>query len=133
MEKGYLSLVLHSHLPFVRHPEHSDFLEENWLFEAITETYIPLLETYNRLLDERIDFRVARELLLAQSSDWAFMMKVGDMASYGIRRTKDHILRFTRLYQEIRDSRIDGGWLEELEGRDNIFPEIDYRVYRSTE
>ena len=133
MEKGYLSLVLHSHLPFVRHPEHSDFLEENWLFETITEIYIPLLETYNRLLDERIDFRVARELLLAQSSDWAFMMKVGDMASYGIRRTKDHILRFTRLYQEIRDSRIDGGWLEELEGRDNIFPEIDYRVYRSTE
>jgi Uncharacterized conserved protein len=42
--KGYLSLVLHAHLPFVRHPEHERFLEENWLFEAITETYIPLLQ-----------------------------------------------------------------------------------------
>jgi 1,4-alpha-glucan branching enzyme len=42
--KGYLSLVLHAHLPFVRHPEHEKFLEENWLFEAITETYIPLLQ-----------------------------------------------------------------------------------------
>src|SRR5258707_1071364 len=41
---GYLSLVLHAHLPFVRHPEHERFLEENWLFEAITETYIPLLQ-----------------------------------------------------------------------------------------
>src|SRR5881394_776960 len=41
---GYLSLVLHAHLPFVRHPEHEKFLEENWLFEAITETYIPLLQ-----------------------------------------------------------------------------------------
>jgi len=41
---GYLSLVLHAHLPFVRHPEHEKFLEENWLFEAITETYLPLLE-----------------------------------------------------------------------------------------
>ncbi|HVV73270.1 MAG TPA: DUF1957 domain-containing protein, partial [Verrucomicrobiae bacterium] len=41
---GYLSLVLHAHLPFVRHPEHEQFLEETWLFEAITETYIPLLE-----------------------------------------------------------------------------------------
>ncbi len=41
---GYLSLVLHAHLPFVRHPEHPRFLEENWLFEAITETYIPLLQ-----------------------------------------------------------------------------------------
>src|SRR5215468_10223027 len=44
--KGYLSLVLHAHLPFVRHPEHERFLEENWLFEAITETYIPLLQLF---------------------------------------------------------------------------------------
>ncbi len=42
--KGYLSLVLHAHLPFVRHPEHEKFLEETWLFEAITETYLPLLQ-----------------------------------------------------------------------------------------
>ena len=41
---GYFSLVLHAHLPFVRHPEHEKFLEENWLFEAVTETYIPLLQ-----------------------------------------------------------------------------------------
>ncbi|MBC8094998.1 MAG: DUF1957 domain-containing protein, partial [Akkermansiaceae bacterium] len=46
--QGYLSLVLHAHLPFVRHPEHPKFLEENWLFEAITETYIPLLQTMER-------------------------------------------------------------------------------------
>src|SRR5215469_10304515 len=42
--QGYFSLVLHAHLPFVRHPEHEKFLEENWLFEAITETYVPLLQ-----------------------------------------------------------------------------------------
>ena len=42
--QGYMSLVLHAHLPFIRHPEHETFLEENWLFEAITETYIPLLK-----------------------------------------------------------------------------------------
>src|ERR1700693_5665623 len=41
---GYFSLVLHAHLPFVRHPEHEKFLEESWLFEAITESYIPLLQ-----------------------------------------------------------------------------------------
>jgi 1,4-alpha-glucan branching enzyme len=40
---GYLSLVLHAHLPFVRHPEHEHFLEESWFYEAITETYLPLL------------------------------------------------------------------------------------------
>ncbi len=46
--QGYLSLILHAHLPFVRHPEHQRALEENWLFEAITETYIPLLQLLAR-------------------------------------------------------------------------------------
>ena len=36
MARGYLALVLHAHLPFVRHPEHQYFLEENCLYEAIT-------------------------------------------------------------------------------------------------
>lgn len=34
---------LHAHLPYVRHPEWDNFLEEQWLFEAITETYAPLV------------------------------------------------------------------------------------------
>jgi 1,4-alpha-glucan branching enzyme len=41
---GYLALVLHAHLPFVRHPEHPKFLEESWLYEAITEVYLPLIQ-----------------------------------------------------------------------------------------
>ena len=45
---GYLALILHAHLPFVRHPEHERFLEENWLFEAITEAYVPLLQLLER-------------------------------------------------------------------------------------
>lgn len=45
---GYLALVLHAHLPFVRHPEHERFLEESWLFEAVVECYLPLLERLER-------------------------------------------------------------------------------------
>jgi 1,4-alpha-glucan branching enzyme len=55
---GYVCLVLHSHLPFVRHPEHEDFLEEDWLFEAITETYVPLLRAFERLDADRVRYRV---------------------------------------------------------------------------
>lgn len=29
MERGYLALVLHAHLPFVRHPEYKEFLVED--------------------------------------------------------------------------------------------------------
>lgn len=62
MSKGYLALVLHAHLPYVRHPEHEDFLEEDWFYEAITETYIPLLDVYRRLVDDGIDFRITMSL-----------------------------------------------------------------------
>ena len=58
MPVGYLNLVLHAHLPFVRHPEYDDFLEEDWLFEAITETYIPLLEVFDSLERDGVDWRL---------------------------------------------------------------------------
>ena len=60
--KGYLCLVLHAHLPFVRHPEYEDFLEEDWLYEAITETYIPLLDVIERLVRDGVDFRLTMSL-----------------------------------------------------------------------
>ena len=59
MKSGYLILVLHAHLPFVRHPEEGSFLEETWLFEAIAETYLPLLRTLNRLEEDGVPFRIA--------------------------------------------------------------------------
>ncbi|MBB5022608.1 glycoside hydrolase family 57 protein [Desulfurispira natronophila] len=55
---GYLGLVLHSHLPFVKHPEHERFLEENWLYEAISETYIPFLMMLDQLEQEGVNARV---------------------------------------------------------------------------
>ncbi|MEW6556347.1 MAG: 1,4-alpha-glucan branching protein domain-containing protein [Elusimicrobiota bacterium] len=62
MEKGYLCLVLHAHLPYIRHPEYDDFLEEDWLFEALTETYIPLLDMFERLILDGVDFRITMSL-----------------------------------------------------------------------
>ncbi|HUR45446.1 MAG TPA: 1,4-alpha-glucan branching protein domain-containing protein [Candidatus Saccharimonadales bacterium] len=56
--KGYLSIVLHAHLPFVRHPEHEKFLEENWLFEAITETYLPFIQIMDGWLRDGMDTRM---------------------------------------------------------------------------
>ena len=74
--------------------------------------------------------QAARELLLAQSSDWAFIMKTGTMVDYAVRRTKEHVLRFLRLHDQLRGGQIDEGWLSRVEARNNLFPEIDYRVYR---
>ena len=51
---GSLILLLHAHLPFVRHPEHEYCIEENWLFEAIRETYVPLLDMLERMVNDGI-------------------------------------------------------------------------------
>lgn len=59
---GALALLLHAHLPFVRHPEHGEFLEERWLFEAITECYLPLLGMLDRLAADGIPHRLALSL-----------------------------------------------------------------------
>ncbi|MEW6446747.1 MAG: 1,4-alpha-glucan branching protein domain-containing protein [Bacillota bacterium] len=73
--------------------------------------------------------QAARELLLAQSSDWAFILRVGSTVEYATRRLKEHIARFNYLTDSAIDQKIDQKTLEELSAVDNIFPEIDYRVY----
>jgi 1,4-alpha-glucan branching enzyme len=61
-DRGLLALVLQAHLPWVRHPEYESFLEEDWLFEAITETYLPLLATFERLSADDVPYRVTISL-----------------------------------------------------------------------
>ena len=56
--QGHFALILHAHLPFVRHPEHERFLEENWLFEAITENYIPLVQMMEGWVRDGMDTRM---------------------------------------------------------------------------
>lgn len=75
--------------------------------------------------------QAARELMLLQSSDWAFIMKTGTTVGYAHKRTKDHTFRFNKLYEDICNDSINVNWLKEVERRDNIFPEMDYRIYRS--
>src|ERR1700759_3683130 len=62
MSSANLALILHAHLPFVRHPEHEHFLEEDWLFEAITETYVPLLRMMERLVGDGVPFKLTMSL-----------------------------------------------------------------------
>jgi len=62
MSEGYLTLVLHAHLPFVRHPDKPGLLEERWLFEAITECYVPLIMAFERLIKDGVRFRLTISL-----------------------------------------------------------------------
>lgn len=72
MPAGYVALVLHAHLPFVRHPEQAEALEERWFFEAVTECYLPLLDMLERLEADGVPFRLTLSLsptLMAMMDD----------------------------------------------------------------
>lgn len=78
---------------------------------------------------ERALNQAARELLLAQSSDWAFIMKTATMVPYAVRRTKEHVHRFGRLAAMIDSGHFDEGELGDMEWRDNLLPALNYRIY----
>lgn len=106
----------------------------DWIYRHLHEIADRMVELatdnpHARGLKKRALNQLARELLLAQSSDWAFIMKTGTMVEYAVKRTRDHVTRFLKLEEDFRNDRIDEGWLREVEWRDNIFAEIDYRVY----
>ncbi len=80
-------------------------------------------------LQRRALNQAARELLLAQASDWAFILKTGSMPEYAERRTREHIDSFLKLEQQCRKGPIDADFLFRTEHRDNLFPELDYKIY----
>jgi 1,4-alpha-glucan branching enzyme len=105
-----------------------------WIYRhthAAAERMVELAHRFPRaegLVRRALD-QAARELLLLQSSDWAFIMKTGTMVRYAERRVNEHVLRFNRLYEDLKEGRVDEAWLAEVESRDNIFPHVDYRLY----
>ncbi|MFN9609072.1 MAG: 1,4-alpha-glucan branching protein domain-containing protein, partial [Pseudanabaena sp.] len=114
---------------------------EYWLNETNAWVYQHLHKGAERMIHlsyrepaDELEWRAlnqaARELLLAQSSDWAFIMRTGTMVPYAIRRTRSHLMRLEKLFEDIEAGKIDAGWLEKVEYMDNIFPDINYRTYR---
>jgi 1,4-alpha-glucan branching enzyme len=78
---------------------------------------------------DRVLKQLARELLLAQSSDWAFLMKTGTAREYATQRTIDHLARFNRLHDQFVTNNVDEEFLRDCEWRDNIFPNVNWRYY----
>jgi 1,4-alpha-glucan branching enzyme len=73
--------------------------------------------------------QAARELMLAQSSDWTFIMTTGTTVPYATRRFNEHVVQFTQLYQDLKAGRLDEKRIADMEARNNIFPRVDYRIY----
>ncbi|HEY3320774.1 MAG TPA: 1,4-alpha-glucan branching protein domain-containing protein [Planctomycetota bacterium] len=80
-------------------------------------------------LRDRVLRQAGRELLLAQASDWPFIITDGTTEQYARRRVEDHINRFHYLLNEHDAKQIDEQKLGALEYMDAIFPELDYKVF----
>ena len=74
--------------------------------------------------------QAARELLLAQSSDWPFILRTGTSPDYARQRVKDHLLRFIALHDQLTATSVDEKWLAEVESRDNLFPDVDWNYWK---
>ncbi len=105
MKKGSFCLQLHAHLPFVRHPEYEDFMEEDWLYEAIVETYLPLLEVMHSCRSRGLHFR----LTMTISPTLAAMLGDPDLQ----RKTGNHLRRLIELSKK-EVGRTKGTGYEEL-------------------
>jgi 1,4-alpha-glucan branching enzyme len=107
----------------------------DWLYRHLHKIAERMIEIARENVNEQNMLRVralnqcAREVVLAQSSDWAFIMTTGTMVEYAEKRTRDHVNNFNRLYDQIKWNRIDEGFLADCESKNNIFPLIDYKVY----
>jgi 1,4-alpha-glucan branching enzyme len=74
---------------------------------------------------ERASRQAARELLLAQSSDWPFLVTTGQAADYAVERFRAHAQRFRRAAAIARGGSVseDEVELRSLERADNPFPD----------
>jgi 1,4-alpha-glucan branching enzyme len=98
---------------------------------SLLEDFVAELEGLSlNSLQERAMNQAVRSILLAQASDWPFIMKSGTTIEYANKRITDHLARFNYLYDSVRKGKIDERYLSALEIMDNIFPDINFRNYR---
>ena len=75
-----------------------------WVYRHLHKMAERMIELARRFpdadgLERRALDQAAREVMLAQSSDWAFIMKTGTTVPYATKRTNEHVKRFTRIYE----------------------------------
>ena len=108
----------------------------DWMYRDLIHSIECMVEMANRYVDvsgykERTLNQAARELLLAQCSDWPSMLQRHEGSEYARNQVKEALRNFKVIYEALNSSNISAEWLTRLERRHNIFPYINYRIFRS--
>ncbi|PKL08222.1 MAG: DUF1957 domain-containing protein [Spirochaetae bacterium HGW-Spirochaetae-7] len=107
----------------------------DWVYRHVFKMIERMVELAERFPDEsglreRVLNQAAREVLLAQASDWPFLLRAGKSGSFARKQIEDAVTNFNRIYEMLCANTVGTEWLTRLEKRNNIFPTINYRVFR---
>ncbi|MDR2133604.1 MAG: DUF1957 domain-containing protein, partial [Treponema sp.] len=107
----------------------------DWMYRHLVRSIDRMTEMAERFpadsgLKERTLNQAAREILLVQSSDWSKMLYNQDSTEYARSQIEDSLRNFTTIYEALGSNYISTEWLTNLERRHNVFPHINYRVFR---
>jgi len=107
----------------------------DWMYRhamRALERMIELAERFpdNSGLKERALNQAAREILLSLASDWPGMLYRQENIEYARNQLESALRNFTTIYEALGSNHIRTEWLTNLEKKHNIFPYINYRVFR---
>ena len=107
----------------------------DWIYRHLNrsiERMVELSEKFseNSSLKERALNQAAREILLAQASDWPAFLYRQESTGYARSQVENSLHNFSTIYEALGSSHISTEWLTSLERQHNIFPNINYRVFR---
>jgi len=108
----------------------------DWVYRHLHKAIERMEELVERYPDEkglkaRALNQAAREVLLSQASDWEFIIKTGTSAQFAVQTVKEHLSSFNIIYENLCRNTVNTEWLTNIEKRHNIFPDIDYKVFRN--
>jgi 1,4-alpha-glucan branching enzyme len=104
-----------------------------WIYPqlfAVTERMIALASAHAQSASserERVMRQLAREILLAQASDWPFHLRNGTAAGYASQRVCDHLTRFGQLAAGLENG--NRHLVRQCEERDNLLPRLEWRHF----
>ena len=110
-------------------------VSNDWIYRHLLRAMERMTELAERFPDdtglkERALNQAAREILLAQSSDWPALLHKQDSTEYAHKKAENALRNFTTIYEALGSNYISTEWLTTLERKHNIFPNINYRVFR---
>ena len=130
----------------VLHPEYSSMgingyaetwvdSSNDWIYRHTMRALERMIELAERFPDntgikERALNQAGREILLAMASDWPAMLYRQENSEYARNQLESALRNFTTIYEALGSNHLSTEWLTNLEHRHNIFPDINYRVFR---